>query len=58
MAKTLTPIGGVTTPSSTMMTTITPNQMGSKPAFIAIGKNSGTVRTRAGKAFMNMPITT
>ena len=29
-----------------------------KPAFIAIGKNSGTVSTNAGKVFMNMPMTT
>lgn len=42
MANTFTPIGGVTTPSSTMTTTFTPNQIGSKPALIARGKKSGT----------------
>ena len=41
-----------------MITTSTPNQTGSKPAFMAIGKNSGTVSTSAGSAFMNMPIST
>jgi len=44
MTKTFMPTGGWIRPSSTVMTMMTPNQIGSKPSAVTSGKMIGTVR--------------
>ena len=43
ITNTLAPIGGVTSPSSAIITAKTPNQIGSNPSDTASGKMIGTV---------------
>ena len=50
IANTATPTGGVIVPSCIMITTNTPNSIGSKPASITIGKKIGKVSITAGMA--------
>jgi len=44
ITNTFMPTGGVIRPSSTVITTITPNQIGSKPSVWITGKTIGTRR--------------
>ena len=57
MAKTLTPMGGVIWPASIMRTVTTPNQIGSKPRAVTIGKMVGKTRRIMGMTFNRQPRT-
>lgn len=55
MTKQFNPTGGVIRASSTIITIITPNQMGSKEREVITGKKIGIVRRIIAMASMNMP---
>ena len=52
---TVIPTGGVISPVSQASTTITPNQMGSKPRVVTIGKKIGTVRRTIARLSKKVP---
>lgn len=56
--KTLRPTGGVIIPISITMTTMTPNQIGSKPRLMMTGNTIGIVMASIERPSMNMPKTT
>ena len=58
MTKTFMPTGGVMRPSSTVMTIMTPNQIGSKPSCVTTGKTMGTSRMIIAIASRMQPIAT
>ena len=55
MANTLTPMGGVICPISMMITVSTPNQMGSNPRAVTVGKIAGSVSNIMGMTFIRQP---
>ena len=57
MTKTFMPTGGWISPSSTVMTMMTPNQIGSKPSAMITGKIIGTVRMIMAIASIRHPST-
>src|SRR5882762_6520710 len=57
MTKTFMPTGGWMRPSSTVITMMTPNQIGSKPSCITTGKMIGTVRMIIAIASIRQPST-
>src|SRR5580765_2144494 len=57
MTKTFMPTGGWIRPSSTVITIMTPNQIGSKPRCMITGKMIGTVRMIMAMASIRQPST-
>src|SRR5689334_10263223 len=57
MTKTFMPTGGWINPSSTVITMMTPNQIGSKPSCVTTGKMIGTVRMIIAIASIRQPST-
>ena len=57
MTKTFMPTGGWMSPSSTVITMMTPNQIGSKPSSVITGKMIGIVRMIMASASMRQPST-
>ena len=57
ITNTFMPTGGWIRPSSTVMTMITPNQIGSKPSAVTTGKMIGTVRMIIAIASIRQPST-
>ena len=57
MTNTFIPTGGWISPSSTVMTMMTPNQIGSKPSAVTAGKMIGTVRITIAIASIRQPST-
>ena len=57
ITKTFMPTGGWIRPSSTVMTMMTPNQIGSKPSWVTTGKMIGTVRMIIAMASIRQPST-
>src|SRR5712672_352059 len=57
ITKTFIPTGGWMRPSSTVITMITPNQIGSKPRWVITGKMIGTVRMIMAIASIRQPST-
>src|SRR5258708_36294659 len=57
MTKTFIPTGGWMSPSSTVITMMTPNQIGSKPSVLMTGKMIGTVRMIIAIASIRQPST-
>src|SRR6202030_3706648 len=57
MTKTFMPTGGGMSPSTTVMTMITPNQIGSKPSCMITGKMIGMVRMIMASESMRQPST-
>ena len=55
MTNTFMPTGGWMRPSSTVMTMMMPNQIGSKPSAVTTGKTIGTVRMIIAIASMRQP---
>src|SRR5215831_15164616 len=55
MTKTFIPTGGWIKPSSTVITMMTPNQIGSKPSAVTTGKMIGTVRMIIAIASIRQP---
>lgn len=51
----LKPTGGVIAAISILIVTIIPNQTGSKPKFITVGKNNGIIMTRMLIGSINIP---
>src|SRR5262249_45323322 len=58
MTNTIIPTGGWISPSSTVITMMTPNQIGSKPSSLITGKMIGTVRITMASASIRHPSTT
>src|ERR1700730_4003219 len=58
ITKTTIPTGGWMSPSSTVITMMTPNQIGSKPSSLITGKMIGTVRITMASASIRHPSTT
>ena len=57
MTKMFMPTGGWIRPSSTVITMMTPNQIGSKPSALITGKMIGTVRMIMASASIRQPST-
>src|SRR5207253_4524079 len=57
ITNTFMPTGGWISPSSTVITMITPNQIGSKPSAVTTGKMIGTVRMIIARASIRQPST-
>src|SRR6266481_2407367 len=58
ITKTFIPTGGWMRPSSTVITMMTPNQIGPKPSSLITGKMIGTVRITMASASIRHPSTT
>ena len=57
ITNTFMPTGGWIRPSSTVITMMTPNQIGSKPRWVTTGKMIGTVRMIIAIASIRQPST-
>src|SRR3954463_13367835 len=57
MTNTFMPTGGWIRPSSTVITMMIPNQIGSKPSAVTTGNTIGTVRITIAMASMRQPST-
>src|ERR1700754_952057 len=57
ITNTFMPTGGWINPSSTVITMITPNQIGSKPSAVTTGNTIGTVRITIAIASIRQPST-
>ena len=57
ITNTFMPTGGWISPSSTVITMMTPNQIGSKPSAVITGKMIGTVRMIIAMASIRQPST-
>ena len=57
MTKMFMPTGGWIRPSSTVITMMTPNQIGSKPSAMMTGNTIGTVRMIMASASIRQPST-